>query len=101
MLSEFFDIETRLWRWQSETATAWFFLTLPDDVAKEIQFFRPKRGPGFGSIRVEVTIGETVWRTSLFPDKTSGSYLLPVKAAVRKSEKRGEGDMVACRIKVL
>ena len=33
-----------------------------------------------------VTIGQTVWQTSLFPHRESGGYLLPLKAAVRKAE---------------
>ncbi|HEY4473963.1 MAG TPA: DUF1905 domain-containing protein [Candidatus Paceibacterota bacterium] len=28
----------------------------------------------------------TVWNTSIFPDKKSGSYLLPLKAKIRKAE---------------
>ena len=41
---------------------------------------------GFGSVRVEVTVGETVWRTSLFPSAEAGAYVLPVKKAVRVAE---------------
>ncbi len=39
--------------------------------------------PGFGSIRVTARIGETAWATSVFPDKASGGWVLPVKKAVR------------------
>jgi hypothetical protein len=41
---------------------------------------------GFGSIPVEVTLGNTIWKTSIFPDKQSGTYVLPLKAKVRKDE---------------
>jgi hypothetical protein len=41
---------------------------------------------GFGSIPVEVTLGKTKWETSIFPDKQSGTYVLPLKAKVRKDE---------------
>ena len=44
-------------------------------------------------IRVAVTIGQTRWRTSIFPDKASGGFLLPLKAAVRKAESLGVGDV--------
>ena len=101
MLEDSYTFKAALWKWQSETATAWYFLTLPDDISAEIRFFCPRKGPGFGSLRVEVTIGETRWRTSLFPSKAQAGYLLPVKAAVRKAEKFGEGDAVTCRLKVL
>lgn len=49
--------------------------------------------PG-GSVYVEATIGATTWRTSLFPSKAVGGWLLPLKAAVRKKEKLAEGTSV-------
>ena len=45
-------------------------------------------------MKVHVTIGATVWDTSIFPDKGSGGWLLPVKAAVRKAEGLVAGDQV-------
>lgn len=35
---------------------------------------------------MRVTVGETVWETSIFPDKETGSYILPLKFAIRKKE---------------
>jgi hypothetical protein len=52
---------------------------------------------GFGSLRVRATIGETTWETSVFPQGSATaapSWLLPVKAAVRKAEGLAEGDEV-------
>jgi len=48
---------------------------------------------GFGSVRVEVTLGTSTWRTSVFPDQARG-YVLPVKSAVRRREDLGLGDRV-------
>jgi hypothetical protein len=53
---------------------------------------------GFGSVRVHVRIGQTVWATSVFPEKASGSYLLPVKKSVRDSEGIDDGDRVTVRL---
>ena len=52
------------------------------------------RRRGWGAMKVHVTIGATVWDTSIFPDKGSGGWLLPVKAAVRKAEGLVAGDQV-------
>jgi len=41
---------------------------------------------GFGSVRVNVTIGGSTWKTSLFPSKELGHYVLPIKASIRKAE---------------
>ncbi len=56
---------------------------------------------GFGSRRVEVTVGATTWRTSVFPDNASASYLLPVKKAVRVAEGLDEGDEITVRLEVV
>ena len=43
-------------------------------------------------MRVEVRIGSSVWRTSVFPSADEDSYVLPVKKAVRSAEGLEEGD---------
>lgn len=53
---------------------------------------------GFGSARVEVEIGDTRWKTSVFPHKESGGWILPIKAAVRKAEELAEGDAVTVTV---
>ncbi len=80
-----------VWLYPSEYA-AWHFVTVPKDVTKQIEseYTKPKRG--WGSIPVKVTIGNTTWKTSIFPDKKRGSYVLPLKAAIRKKEDLGPED---------
>jgi hypothetical protein len=82
--------------WSSESFAAWAFLTLPAEVGDDV---RLRAGPprGFGSVRVEVSVGGSTWRTSVFPDKARG-YVLPVKSAVRRSEGLELGDRVAVRL---
>ena len=53
---------------------------------------------GWGVIPVKARIGATVWRTSLFPK--DGGYLVPIKDAVRKSERLAEGDTVTVELLV-
>lgn len=71
--------------WRYEGAAGWYFVTLPATAAREIREVFGAAG-GWGSVRVAATVGETTWATSIFPDKKTASYLLPIKAAVRKSE---------------
>lgn len=79
----------------------WHFITLPKEEAAEIKagLSGPRRG--FGSVPVMVTVGETVWKTSIFPDNSSKSYLLPIKAAVRKKEDIEAGEMVTVTISLV
>ena len=78
--------------WSSEQFAAWAFVTLPAEVGDDVRLLS---GPptGFGSVRVEITLGASTWRTSVFPDKARG-YVLPVKSAVRRREGLELGDRV-------
>lgn len=81
--------------------TAWHFVALPEEDADQVRGSVPMGRPGFGSERVEVTIGGSTWRTSVFPDSGRGTYLLPVKAAVRRAEGIAAGDEVEVRLTLL
>ena len=86
-----------VWLWQgSDGAPAkgtWYFLTVDGDIAQAIRAGAANTA-AWGSVYVAVTIGATTWRTSLFPSKQVGGWMLPLKAAVRKAEKIVEGSMV-------
>jgi len=49
---------------------------------------------------VEVTIGGSTWRTSLFPSREAGAFILPIKKAVRVAEGCEEGSRVRVRLTV-
>jgi len=89
-----------LWIWKGEAAGRWYFVTVPEEQSDEIraQAFGTPRG--FGSVRVEVTIGDVTWRTSVFP-LNSGGYVLPVKKEVRCRAGIGAGDDVTVELKLV
>lgn len=93
-----FGFSAELWRWPSQDA--WHFVTVPADVSEAI---RLSAGPpkSFGSVRVEVVVGGTRWRTSVFPDSGSGTYVLPMKRAVRLAEDLEAGDLVTVTLRLL
>jgi uncharacterized protein DUF1905 len=78
--------------WQYEGPEPWHFVSLPPEVSDDIRAKFGGQAAGFGSIKVEAVVGSTRWTTSLFPDKTRGTYLLPVKKAVRVAENLVDGD---------
>lgn len=51
-------------------------------------------------MRVEATVNDVSWRTSVFPQK-DGTYLLPVKAEVRGRAKIAAGDDVEVVLEIL
>jgi len=93
------EFDAVLWEWESSPeGTAWIFLTVPEDETEEIRL-RAGEPRGFGSVRVEVTVGATTWRTSVFPDKRG--YALPVKKAVRRAESLELGDSARVTLELI
>lgn len=78
-----------VWRYPGDNA--WHFVTLPVEFADEIREVAGDPGRGFGSVKVVARIGTSKWSTSVFPDRRSGSYVLPVKKAVRLAEGLDDG----------
>ena len=68
-----FEFTADLWRHRGEAA--WHFVTLPHDVADDIDEITTTTRRGFGSVRVEVTVGSSTWNTSIFPDTKSESLM--------------------------
>lgn len=66
--------------------SGWHFAYVDKKKSKEIREKYATLKKGWGSIPVTVTLGKTTWNTSIFPDKKSETYLLPLKAEVRKKE---------------
>lgn len=93
-----YSFEGELWEYQGEAP--WVFMTLPQDLADRIDEDAPESG-GFGSIKVEVNVGASEWSTSLFPDKSTGSFVLPVKQQIRSREDLTPGDQAVVRIRLL
>ena len=93
-----YSFRAELWRYPDESG--WHFLTLPvevaDDLREEAAVFRK----GFGSVKVTAEISGHIWQTSVFPDSKSGSYLLPVKKAIRDAAGISAGDEVAVRLAI-
>lgn len=84
--------------WRHDGPAAWFFVTLPPDLADELRARTAGAGRPFGMVRVEAAIGPARWSTSLFADTARDSYLLPVKAAVRRRAGIDDGDEVEVRL---
>lgn len=88
-----------LWRYPGDAA--WHFVTLPMLVADEVRSQSDGLRRGFGSVRVAVRIGASTWKTSVFPDSKSGSYVLPVKKPVRINEEIEDGDSLDIELTVI
>ena len=98
-----FDLTEKIWLYQGKGA--WYFITLPIEASEQIKFFTApentgRRRRGWGSVRVTATIGITTWQTSIFPSKSSGTYILPVKVEIRKKNNIINGDDVELSLEI-
>jgi hypothetical protein len=75
------------------------FVRVPEDGADLLSELAPVVSYGWGMIPVSVRIGDTEWRTSLWPK--DGGYLLPVKDSVRRTEGIELDDVVDVRMTVI
>ena len=87
-----------VWRWKEGS---WRFVTVPDDVSDEVDEAVGDATGGFGSVRVEVTVGTSVWRTSLFPSTTEGAFVLPLRKAVRDRQGLADDDLADVTIRLV
>ncbi|OGZ45777.1 MAG: hypothetical protein A3C84_00695 [Candidatus Ryanbacteria bacterium RIFCSPHIGHO2_02_FULL_48_12] len=86
--------------WVYPGMVGWHFITVPKKQSSNIKKVFGAMKRGWGSLPVMATIGKTTWKTSIFPDKKRGAYLLPIKAEVRKKEEIEKDDMVALLLEV-
>jgi hypothetical protein len=94
-----FSFDASLWLWDARKGDSWFFITVPPEISEEIGVRFGARAAGFGSIKVEVTIGKTTWSTSIFPE-AKDKYVLPIKKAVRKAESLDEYSVARVNLRV-
>ena len=94
-----FSFEGEVFRWPANPA--FFLVSVPKDYSEEIHEISEGLTNGFGSLKVEATIGSVTWRTSIFPDSKTGQFDLPLKAAVRKANGLDAGSIASVSLEVL
>jgi hypothetical protein len=77
------------------------FMSVPAELAGEIRAHAMLVRRGFGSVKVEVTLDEVRWRTSVFPSKDTGGYFLPVKIDVVRKTRIAPGDELTVELELL
>ncbi len=85
-----------IWTWRGPSP--YHFVTVPEEESAELDAASSLVTYGWGMIPVAVRIGDTAWRTSLFPKE--GRYLVPLKDAVRSAEDLHVGDVVSVQLDV-
>ena len=98
-MSETVTTTLPLQRWQGDRGT-YHLVTFSGDEAEALtthallQKLEFGRARGFGSIKLTARIGETEWRTSVFPQRKSSEWVLLVSKKVMRAEDIGAGDAI-------
>ena len=96
MLGVDLEFRAEVWEWRGPAPFYW--LTVPEDGCASIRDEAAQASYGWGAVSVRVRLGATEWETSLLP--RNGGYVLPLKTAVRRAERVGEGDAVVVAMSV-
>lgn len=90
------EFNGKIWFWKGPAPH--FFVTVPEEECLDLKAASSLVTYGWGMIPVRVQIGQTVWKTSLFPK--NGQYIVPIRASVRKAETLDEGDDVTLSLEL-
>ena len=97
-MSADYEFTAPLWQWMARR-DEWFFVSVPEGMSEEIAAKSDGLTGGFNSVPVQVTIGRTSWRTSIFPGG-DGRYSLPLKRSARVAESIERDSIVDVRIEL-
>ncbi len=88
------EFSGEIWHWKGPSP--FHFVTVPEELCDALDATAGLVSYGWGMIPVGVHIGDTDWKTSLWPK--DGRYIVPLKADVRRAEALAVGDTTTVRL---
>lgn len=86
--------------WVHSSEGGWHFLSMPHEISKEIRDNLKGQEEGWGRMKATAQIEDCSWETSIWFDTKIGTYILPVKAEIRKKKNIRVDDLVEVLIQV-
>lgn len=93
-------------RWQGDRGT-YHLLVITGEAAETIAMHERLRRleygarRGFGSVKVMARIGDTEWKSSVFPQERSTQWILLVSRKVMRTEDLAAGDEVRLELELI
>nr|WP_247712730.1 DUF1905 domain-containing protein [Qipengyuania xiapuensis] len=93
-------------RWQGDRGT-YHLVTITGEAAEAVaahallQRLEFGKQRGFGSVKVMASVGRTIWKTSVFPQREKSGWVLLVSKKVMRAEDLAEGDPVELELELL
>lgn len=84
--------------WKYNAANGWYFVSLPVDMSKEIRNGLQWQEEGWGRMKVTAIVKNISWETAIWFDTKKNTYLLPLKAEIRKKGGLKLDDIVSLNI---
>ncbi len=79
-----FEFWAKLWQYSGQNG--WYFVSLPAVISSEIRENLKWQEEGWGRMKATAKIGQSQWETAIWFDTKLNTYLLPIKAKIRKNE---------------
>ncbi|TRD11915.1 DUF1905 domain-containing protein [Erythrobacter insulae] len=105
-MSETLSVTLPLTRWQGDRGT-YRLVTVTGDAAETLAIHARLhrlefgRSRGFGSVKVVARIGETEWKSSVFPQKHSSQWVLLISRKVIQRESLTDGHPVQVTLNLI
>lgn len=80
--------------WKYKGPAGWYFVTLPRKLSMTIRKAHGLSEEGWGRLKANASIGDCKWQTAIWFDSKFVSYLLPIKASVRKNININAGSSI-------
>jgi hypothetical protein len=90
------EFRGNIWYWHGPAPH--HFVTVPEEQSGDLKAISGLVTYGWGMIPVVARIGQSEWKTSLFPK--NGAYIVPIRLSVREAENLDVGDIVTVQLQV-
>jgi hypothetical protein len=84
--------------WKHSAPSGWYFVSLPVDLSKEIRQYAKDWEEGWGRLKVTAEIMGITWDTAIWFDTNHNTYLLPIKADIRKNATLEIEQLLTCSL---
>ncbi len=86
--------------WEHALPGGWHFVSLPKAMSREIRATLGHEEEGWGRLKVVAQFADLRWSTAIWFDTKHDTYLLPIKAEIRKKAKIYPGQRLALELGV-
>ena len=84
--------------WQHPSTGGWYFVSLPNELSQEIREHFGWKEEGWGRLKGKAKVFKSFWDTAIWYDTKLNTYILPLKAVIRKKEKIEIGNILDVEI---